>query len=95
MIQLWTTDPTPIEDSLRAAGIRAAIARVDFAAALDAALAHETFDVAIYDPSTPGLSRRIVEECIRRSGRELPIVMLEDPVAVGAQVLRVIGPRRN
>lgn len=95
MIQLWTIDSTPIEQSLRAAGIHASIVRVDFGAALDATLAHQSFDVAIYDPATPGLSRRIVEDCIGRSGRDLPIVMLEDAAMVGAQVSRVLAASRN
>lgn len=95
LIQFWTTDPGPIEASLRAAGIDAAITRVDFEAALNAALAHERFDAAILDPSIPDLSREKVEACFKLNGREMPLVVIDDMVAVGPELRRVLGPLRN
>lgn len=95
MIQFWTTDPAPIEAALRAAGIDAAITRVDFEAALNAALAHERFDVAIYDPSTPGMSRESVEACLKLYGRGIPLLVVDDPSTLGARLLCIMNPRRN
>ena len=95
VIQLWTVDAEPIEHALRGAGIDASIARVDFEAALDAALAHERFDVAIFDPATPGLTRETVEHCFKRAARETPLLVLDQPGRLGDDVQRLLAPRRN
>ena len=93
VIQQWTIDLEAIVSSLADAGISAAITRVDFAAALDAALAHDRFDIAIYDPATPELGREQVHERLRT--RDIPIVVLEVPAAVGPRVASVLESRRN
>jgi tRNA/tmRNA/rRNA uracil-C5-methylase (TrmA/RlmC/RlmD family) len=94
VIQLWTVDPEPIEVAVRAAGIDASFARADFEAALNAALAHDRFDLAIFDPTTPGLTREIIESCFKVSGRNVPLIVF-DHATLRADVLRVLGPRRN
>lgn len=95
VIQLWTTDPAPIEASLRAAGIDAAITRVDFEAALGALLTHEQFDVAIFDPATPELTRERVEACFKLAERDTPLVVLADVSTIGAELSLLLAPRRN
>jgi 2-phospho-L-lactate guanylyltransferase (CobY/MobA/RfbA family) len=94
LIQLWTVEVQRLEFALREIGIDASFTRADFEAALDAALAHDHFDVAIFDRDTPGLTRETVEKCIASCGRELPLVVL-DRETVGTNVLAVIAPRRN
>jgi CheY-like chemotaxis protein len=95
VVQRWTIDLDPIEQSLRASGVDAAITRVDFAAALDAALTHERFDAVIFDPSTPDLTREAVEGCLRQHGRDIPIVLLDDTRTIGEQLARLLAPGRN
>jgi hypothetical protein len=95
VIQLWTIDLDPIERSLRGAGIDAAITRVDFAAALDAALGHERFEAVIYDPSTPDLTRETVEGYLRRHRRDIPIASLDEAHCIGEQLAGLLAPGRN
>ncbi len=95
VIQLWTEEPAPIERALREAGVDAFLVRVDFQAALDAALAHERFDVAIFDPSTPGLTHETVEAHLRFGSRAIPLVILGDVATIGARVRAVLARYRN
>jgi hypothetical protein len=94
VIQLWTTDLEPIEAAARAMGFDASFTRADFEASLNAALAHGRFDVAIFDSTTPGLTRETVEKCFQLHGRDVPLIML-DHATLGADLLRMLGPRRN
>jgi hypothetical protein len=95
VIQPWIAELAPIEASLRAAEIDAALVRVDFHAALTAALARDRFDLAILDPSTPDLPREVVEACVQASGRAIPLIVLGEPAAIGAQILRALAARVN
>jgi hypothetical protein len=95
VIQLWTVDAQPIARALTEAGIDASIVRADFEAALNAALAHERFDVAMFDPSTPDLTRETVEHCLQLNGRETPLVVLGDLATLCEQLHRVLATRRN
>jgi DNA-binding NarL/FixJ family response regulator len=95
LVQRWTLDASPVEAALVAAGIHAAITRVDFEAALNAALAHEAFDVAIFDPATPAMSVDLVETCLKVNQRDVPIVILAGVDTIGEQVLQIIAPHRN
>lgn len=95
VIQSWIVDAQPIECALRESGIDASIVRADFEALLNAALAHERFDVVIFDPATPDLSRETVEHCLRLNGREAPLVVLGDVASLGDDVHRLLAPRRN
>jgi hypothetical protein len=94
LIQLWTVDVERVSVALRELGIDASVARADFEAAVNAALAHERFDIAILDRDTPGLTPEIVLKCIELSGRDVPLVVL-DWATLGADVLAVLSPRRN
>jgi hypothetical protein len=94
VVQLWTEDLNPIEVAAREAGIDAAFTRADFEAAINAVLAHEHFDLAIFDPTTPDLTREIVENCFRLHGRDIPLIVLE-PGSLSANISRVLNPRRN
>lgn len=95
VIQFWTTDLGPIEASLRVAGIVATIRRVDFEAALHAALAHERFDAAILDPNVQDLSRHKVQACFKLNGRDIPLVVIDEVADVGAELRRLLAALRN
>jgi len=95
LIQSWTSDVRAFEETLRAAGIEAAITRVDFRAALEAALARQRFDLVVLDPSTSDLPRVAIEECLQRAGHEVSIILLEDMATLGERVLRALAPRLN
>ncbi len=95
VIQRWTEEPTLIERALRDAGVDALLVRVDFQAALDAALAHDQFDVAIFDPSTPGLTHETVEACLRIAKRVVPVVTLGDLATIGTRVLTALARYSN
>lgn len=84
-----------MQQALRAAGIDAAITRADFEAALRTELEHRRFDVVIVDPTTTGTSREIVQQCVQQSGREIPLVVLEDVRSLGDAVRRVLSVHRN
>lgn len=95
VIQQWTTELEPIERALRAAGVDAAITRVDFEAALHAALAHDRFDAAILDPATPGLSREVVEACFELNRRDMPVLLLDDVETLGTRLATLFAAHRN
>ena len=94
-IQPWTCDLKPLEASLCAAGLDATLTRVDFAAALDAALARERFDAMIFDPTTPGMTRETVDASIKLGGRDISVIELDDVTCVGARLSRVLETSRN
>jgi hypothetical protein len=95
VIQPWTRDLKPLEASLCAAGLDATLTRVDFAAALDAALARERFDAAIFDPTTPGMTRETVDACIKLGGRDIPVIELDDVASIGARLSCLLETSRN
>lgn len=95
VVQAWTSDRDPLQASLRAAGIDATLTRVDFEAALHAALTHERFDVAIFDPTTPGMTRELVEACLQLVGRSIPMIEMRDVTTIGALLLPLLGGRHN
>jgi len=94
VIQPWTVETATITSSLREAGIAARVTTIDFEAALDAALHHEAFDVAIYD-ETPGLTEATVRECFRRNQRAIPLVSRGELATLASRVQAALERRRN
>jgi hypothetical protein len=92
---MWSEPLAPIAESLRSAGVVATLLRVDFKAALDAALERDRFDLVIVDPRIGELSAQVVEACCKAHGRKLPILVIEEASAIGEQVLRVLDQRLN
>jgi DNA-binding NtrC family response regulator len=76
LIRAWTEPFAPFRAALRAAGLHTRIARVDIEPALNAALGRSSYDVIVLDPTTPGITREIVEARMREHGRFIPIVVL-------------------
>jgi hypothetical protein len=74
LIRAWTEPFAPFRAALRAAGIHARISRVDIEPALNAALGRSSYDVIVFDPTTKGLSRDIIDTRLREHARFIPIV---------------------
>ena len=74
VIRPWTQPLNPLRTALRQAGIQARIIRVDFEPALNAALVRGDFDVILFDESTRGLPRSVVEARLHEHHRTTPIV---------------------
>lgn len=77
-VRTWTLDSARIRSSLRAHGLSALITRIDFPAALHAALLRTTFDLVIYDPTTNSISHDVLASCLREHDQNAPVIILED-----------------
>lgn len=81
--------------SLRAHGLSARITRVDFPAALHAALERTTFDFVVFDPKTTAISHDILAASLREHRQSPPIVVMNGDEDVGALVAARVQQRRN
>lgn len=95
VVQFWIHDVEPIRSALRDAGIDPRIRRVDIEPALHAALSWGRYEVVIYDPATPTISREAVEACLRASRREVPLVIADDLATLGERTQRALLARRS
>lgn len=86
LVRLWTLDSARVRSSIRATGLSARITRVDFPAALHAALTRTRFAAAIFDPATPRLSMATLDSILREHGQVIPIVVLDRDADVGPQL---------
>lgn len=77
LIRSWIHSLAPLRDALRSSGYEARFTRVDIEPALQAALARGGFDIAIADPTTPGLSRSTIEACMREHRASIPLIELD------------------
>ena len=90
VVQFWVHDIKPIRAALEGAGLEVAITRVDIEPALHAALTCGHYDLVIYDPSTATLSRAAVEENLRASRRDPPLVVADDLATLGARARELL-----
>jgi hypothetical protein len=67
---------------------------VDFPAALLAALSWGTFDVVVYDPTTPSINHELLANALREHGLSTPIVVM-DGDDIGELVAAHVHGRRN
>lgn len=98
LIRPWTEPFAPFRAALRAVGIHARIARVDIEPALNAALGRGSYDVVVFDPGTPGVSRDVVEARLRDHARVIPIVVVvgtEPFDAIAAAIKQTLNARLN
>ena len=94
LIRPWTAPLAPIRTALRDAGIEARISRVDIEPALNAALQRTRFDVVIYDPATPGITRETLDARMREHRRFAAVIVLELE-SVADMVRRALAERLN
>jgi hypothetical protein len=94
LVRLWTKDTERLRTSLRAAGLSVRITRVDFPAALHAALSWGAFEAVLYDPSTPAITLEVVVNALRERNLSLPIIAT-DTGDVGRLLALQLRLRRN
>jgi hypothetical protein len=97
LIRPWTESFAPFRAALRAAGIHAWISRVDIEPALHAALGRSSYDSISFDPSTPGISRDVLEARLRDNARFIPIVVIrtESLEVIADAIKRTLAARLN
>ena len=95
LIRPWTEPLAPLRAVLRDAGIPAQIFRVDIEPALNAALHRGGFDVVIFDPKMPGISREAVETRLREHRSSVPIITLDELDAIPSALEQVLAKRMN
>ena len=94
LIAPWVIKLYGMQASLHAQGLDPTIVRVDFEAALRAALMHHRFEAAFYAP-TPTLSRDAAETCVRVHAPKLCIRHVEQLEQIGPELARLIASRRS
>jgi hypothetical protein len=94
LVRLWTLDTERLRTSLRAARLSVRITRVDFPAALHAALTWGSFDVILYDPETPGLTHELLSTTLRERNLSTPVIPLTND-DIGTLVAAQLLARRN
>lgn len=80
---------------MRELGHAVRITAVDIEPALNAALARTTFDVIVYDASTPAIARDTLSARMREHGRDIPVVEVTSLDVLAAQILRSLSGRMN
>lgn len=96
LVRPWTKPLASVRDALRDAGMTARISRVDIEPALNAALSRRSvFDVIIYDPTTTGISREMIEARLREHRRLIPIVTIGRLDELAAAIRRARAQWRN
>jgi len=95
LVRPWTEPIGHFRAALREAGIDAKIWRVDIEPALNAALERATYDVIVFDPSTPHITRATIEELVRDHHRLAPIVVFDSMESVVGAIKHVLTARLN
>lgn len=96
LVRPWTHPLAPLRDALRVAGLDPRFTRVDIEPALNAALARDAHDLVLFDPTTPALSRSMIEARLRDHRVDIPIIEIDhDPTAVGARIRAALASRRH
>ena len=95
LIRPWTERLAPFRSALRDARIDARITRVDIEPALNAALGRSEFDIVLFDPKTPNVTRELVELRIRDHRRAVPIVTWTTVEGVVDDIKHALAERLN
>ena len=95
LIRPWIHSLAPLRAAMRSAGYEARFTRIDIEPALQAALARGDFDLVIVDPATPGLSRSLIEGCLRDHRSSIPMIELDGSADLVDQIHQALdAPRR-
>jgi DNA-binding NarL/FixJ family response regulator len=94
LVRQWTLDTARLRTSIRAAGLSVRITRVDFPAALYAALTWTTFDVILFDPETPAITHELLSNTLRERNLSTPVLVLTND-DIGKLVAAQLLARRN
>ncbi len=94
VVRTWT-ELAPVRAALRELGYDVHITAVDFEPALNAALQRTSFDLVIYDPSTPSVTGDTLAARMREHGRDAPVIELTSVSALADQVIRALASLMN
>ncbi len=95
LIQSWVIQTEGVRARLAAAGFHARITRVDFEAALDAAIWRRDFDAVVVNPATPGLPMSAIDAQMKAHGILVPLLELGDLDTLGMRLRHALATRRN
>lgn len=95
LIRPWTEPLAPLRIALEHAAITARFHRIDIEPALNAALDRGGYDVVVFDPRTPGITREIIDACMRANRRAFPIVTLSDPSTLADAIRTALRAQLN
>lgn len=95
LVRPWTAPIAELRAALRDAGIDAKIWRVDIEPALNAALERATYDVIVFDPTTPHITRATIEELVRDHQRLATIIVFDSMESVVEAIKHVLAARLN
>ena len=95
LIRPWTQPLAPLRIALEQAGMTARFHRIDIEPALNAALDRGGYDVVVFDSRTPGITREIIESCMRANRRSFPIVTLSDPSTLADDIRQAFRAQLN
>jgi hypothetical protein len=95
LVQSWVIPGTELRAALRSAGYAPKLFRVDFEAALTAALSHGTYDVIVLDAASTGLFRATVEALQRQAGTTTPVIELGRIDELAEAIRIALAARRN
>jgi len=93
LVRAWTNDPAVVIEQLYAAGVEPELTRVDFEAALHAALTKDRFDLVVHDEAA--LSRDQIDAALRECAHAPPIVKIEPFASLAARVADALRARRH
>lgn len=94
VVRSWT-ELGPLRAALRELGCPFHLTVADIEPALNAALARATFDVIVFDATTPAIARDTLAARMRDHSRDIPIVEITRLDALPAQILRCLASRKN
>jgi hypothetical protein len=77
LIQFWINDADQIIAALASTGLPTNIKRVDIEPAICAALGRCSYDLVIFDQSTPGLTIDMVRSCMRSHDSKAVLVVVD------------------
>src|SRR5579884_3139425 len=86
----WDHRSSALHESLRAAGIDAALVRVDTEPSLHAALKRGPFRAAVFVRDTAGLTDDLVRTQLLVQAPETPLVVVDDVTAVGFALAAIV-----
>lgn len=95
MVRPWTERLGPFRAALREASIEARIVRVDIEPALNAALDRSRFDLVVYDPKTPNVTRNMLDVCLRDHRHSPHVVVFESVEDAVAKIKRALAEHLN
>jgi CheY-like chemotaxis protein len=94
VVRTWTA-VLALRGALRTFGDRVHLTVVDIEPALNAALARTTFDLVLYDPSTPAITRDTLAARLREHRRDIPVIEITTLESLECRISEALALRMN